>query len=409
MASDPPESVPPQQGASGAEIAPLVGAGAAEPDHEEPAARAAREVTEAEQLRAEWEAGRHDAAPFALTVQPSIGGEGAAVVLEGVTSQMSAAELHDRIYAEMPSKPTPDEQRLFIVKGAKGPLRDETLPIGAYGVVPGVTLHLAMRDGKAAAARRAARAQVRAEQAAARAQVRAEQAAAPQVRAERAAARAERAAVLARCKAQAKAAAKVLGIGVTIALVVLLIIWLAAGCVGDPCGEFGVSCSGLIAQCTCSADHNDYVGEFCGRWSLGTMIMRSGYNNATVQAVEYMGPSETLTWELQHSLCAAAGRATPGSSSLGNGIGNSVSCAYSPTDNWRDVVDNYVVTDRCTWQHQAFTHVSGSLGGGMGFMCAYSYYANDCHNQVRVEGTTARGKRKRTATLTSGDSVFCSA
>ena len=46
--------------------------------------------------------------------------------------------------------------------GKQGPLRDETLPIGAYGVVAGVTVHLAMRDDLAAAARREARAKVRA-------------------------------------------------------------------------------------------------------------------------------------------------------------------------------------------------------------------------------------------------------
>ena len=125
---------------------------------------AEREVAEAEQLREQWEASRPDGAPFELTVQPVIGGEQAAVTLQGVTSTMSVAELHDRVAAEMESKPKPDEQRLFIVDGTKGPLRDETLPIGAYGAVSGVTLHLAMRDGKATAARREARAQVRAAQ-----------------------------------------------------------------------------------------------------------------------------------------------------------------------------------------------------------------------------------------------------
>ena len=154
--------------AAAPEVAPLVdGAdGAAKPDkpEEEPAARAEREVAEAEELRKQWEAGNPDRAPFDLTVQPAIGGEEAAVTLEGVTSHMSVAELHERIHAEMESKPTPDEQRLFIVDGTKGPLRDETLPIGAYGAVSGVTLHLAMRDGKATAARREARAQVRAAQ-----------------------------------------------------------------------------------------------------------------------------------------------------------------------------------------------------------------------------------------------------
>ena len=41
--------------------------------------------------------------------------------------------------------------------------------------------------------------------------------------------------------------------------------------------------------------------------------MRSEYNGALVQAVRVTGAPTTLRWELQHSLCAAAGRATPGS------------------------------------------------------------------------------------------------
>ena len=125
-------------------------------------ARAEREVAEADELREQWGASEHDQTPFDLTVQPSIGGEEAAVTLKGVSSKMSVSELHDRIHAEMESKPTPDEQRLFILAGKQGPLRDETLPIGAYGVVAGVTVHLAMRDDLAAAASREARAKVRA-------------------------------------------------------------------------------------------------------------------------------------------------------------------------------------------------------------------------------------------------------
>ena len=72
-------------------------------------------------------------------------------------------------------------------------------------------------------------------------------------------------------------------------------------------------------------------------------------------------------------------------------------CAYSRTD-------NHVVANQCTWQSQEFTHVSGSLGVGVGYMCA----GNDCRSQVRVEGTTAAGHRG-TTTLGSGDAVFCSA
>ena len=114
--------------------------------------------------------------------------------------------------------------------------------------------------------------------------------------------------------------------------------------------------------------------------------MRSGYNNARVRAVTYTGEAAVLSWELQHSLCAAAGRATPGSSNTGSSISYDYQdkyCAYSPTD-------NHVVTDRCNWAQDGrrpeFTHVSGGLGGGVGYMCASSS-GTDCVYQVRVEGT----------------------
>eukprot|EP01045_Picozoa_sp_COSAG04_P025770 COSAG04_NODE_3448_length_2807_cov_1.463442_3_plen_126_part_00 len=125
--------------------------------------------------------------------------------------------------------------------------------------------------------------------------------------------------------------------------------------------------------------------------------------------MEYTGEATRLSWELQHSLCAAAGRATPGSdlsadriagASWLSGAQDEV-CAFS-------AADNHVVTDECNWVNQEFTHVSGSLGGGVGYMCAYS----GCDYQVRVGvegGTTAAAGHWDPATLNSGDAVFCSA
>jgi hypothetical protein len=127
---------------------------------------AEREVAHADELLLQWEAvqWRTSHCRFDLTVQPAIGGEEAAITLKGIISNMSVSKLRDRVHAEMESKPQPDEQQLFIVDGDKGPLEDETLPVGAYGVVPwaGVTLHLALRDGQSAVRRREARSQVRA-------------------------------------------------------------------------------------------------------------------------------------------------------------------------------------------------------------------------------------------------------
>ena len=139
--------------------------------------------------------------------------------------------------------------------------------------------------------------------------------------------------------------------------------------------------------------------------------MYSGYNCAFVQAVAYTGPPTTLSWELQHSLCAAAGRATPGSDLSGvascpacrrdtTGMQDK-NCAYSADD-------NYVVARGCGWYYQEFTHVSGTLGGGVGYMCAGSVYG-DCDRRVRVEGTTADGHTSGQVTLNGGDAVFCSA
>ena len=62
-----------------------------------------------------------------------------------------------------------------------------------------------------------------------------------------------------------------------------------------------------------------------------------------------------------------------------------------------------MVTDQCSWSRQEFTHVSGTLGGGVGYMCAY----RGGGAQVRVENTTAAGTNGQ-VTLNSGDAVFCS-
>ena len=62
----------------------------------------------------------------------------------------------------------------------------------------------------------------------------------------------------------------------------------------------------------------------------------------------------------------------------------------------------------CGWKDQEFTHVSGTLGGGVGWMCASSPSGVDCGYQVRVRGTAA-ARHVQPTTLNSGDAVFCSA
>jgi hypothetical protein len=171
---------------------------------------------------------------------------------------------------------------------------------------------------------------------------------------------------------------------------------------------------GLVGECVCTGNHaGEYCEHSCGEFGrvngsaceldgkVGNMIMRSSHNDATVQAVTYTGRNAALSWQLQHELCNAAGRATPGSNSFQGRAGGRKVCSYSPSD-------NYVVTDSCSgrgWAGEFFTYVSGSLSGGVGYMCANT----DCNPRVRVEGnkTSAESSYEPT-TLRDGDAVFCS-
>ena len=264
-----------------AEIAPLAATLTA-PGADTAAARARveRDVAEADELLRQWEVSPRDQAPFDLTVQPAIGGEEAAVTLKGVTSSMKVGQLHWRIQQEMESKPHPDQQQLFILGGDKGALEDGELPIGAYGVVSGVKLHLAIRDEGEAAARRLARGQLRDDQRV--------------VREARDAARARR-------KRVVKRTAKVMCFVATTTLLVLLSAYFNGGC--GAC-ENGAACEGLFGACACAGNHlGEYCEHSCGEYGqvngsacvcsgnhtgkfceITDMIMRSEYNNATVQA-----------------------------------------------------------------------------------------------------------------------------
>jgi hypothetical protein len=261
------------------------------------AAAAEREEAEAQELLRQWHANRVEPGwrtPFDLTVQPVIGGEEAAITLKGVTSgHCTVRELYGRVQMQMPemeSQPHPlpqngaifygqtriDDQLLLIVNDGKGPphdvtLQDETLPIGAYNVVPGVTLHLTMRDGDVAAARRLARVVLR-----------------EQLRS-RAIEKEER-------KQAVRQQAKLLGAGTTTVLLVLLIAYLSAGC--GAC-ENGAACNGLFGACVCIHNHlGEYCERSCGDFGqvVNSACVCSG--NRTGTFCELGGPSELedLDW-----------------------------------------------------------------------------------------------------------------
>eukprot|EP01043_Picozoa_sp_COSAG02_P029442 COSAG02_NODE_1832_length_10723_cov_13.708020_7_plen_444_part_00 len=222
------------------------------------------------------------------------------------------------------------------------------------------------------------------------------------------------------CAQKAKSAAQLLSIGVAITImitiVVLPIAYLSVGC--GAC-ENDAECDGLLGECVCRGNHlgehcehscgefgevsgsacicsGDRSGAFC---DLG-MMLSSDFNDATVGAVMYRGAPQDLTWQLQHELCNDAGKATPGSTAYASGVNQY--CFFSS-------IDDHVVAGNCTrggWSDQTFTYVSGTLGGGVGYMCA----GGGCNARVRVEGTTAHGEvgNEEPATLRDGDAVFCS-
>jgi hypothetical protein len=248
---------------------------------------AEREVAHADELLLQWEAvqWRTSHCRFDLTVQPAIGGEEAAITLKGIISNMSVSKLRDRVHAEMESKPQPDEQQLFIVDGDKGPLEDETLPVGAYGVVPwaGVTLHLALRDGQSAVRRREARSQVRA-----------------RLRAE--AEEAERARERAECKQRErerkhKKAVNAFITSVAAILVTLLITSpLTAGAYfSRGCGacKNDAACGGsLWGECICTGNHlGTYCEHSCGEFGQvdGSICVCSDSHTGTFCELDAFG------------------------------------------------------------------------------------------------------------------------
>ena len=213
------------------------------------AERARQEVAEAERLQLRWartvrslgrtQSAEEAAALFDLTVHSMVGGDGASVILRNISARKTVEELRARIHAEMGVEP--DEQRLFVMEHGQKPLEDETLEIGAYDVREGVTLHVAMQDGRSVAERRAARAEARAALAA------------------EAAARAARTAAR---KAAAKKVAKVSGATASALAAAAAIVYVTAGCgnANNTDCDHG-SCVGL-ASATCECEDN-FVGEDC--------------------------------------------------------------------------------------------------------------------------------------------------
>ena len=242
-------------------VSPLAAAALPEAAEEDPVARAEREVAESAELLRQWTVARGRMRgwgnPFDLTIQPAIGGEEASITLKRVMCVMTVGRLQRVVQAKLESSPRPDQQRLFIVDGEKGPLEDETLPIGAYGVVPGATLHLAMRDEQAAAARRLARGNVRAAQAKADMEAHGAKMA-----------RALKAQNIGRMSAM------------TVSAVALLVL-LSSLLYGCGACAYGVCDGTLFGECVCTGNH---LGEYCedscghfGKVANGTCICSGKY------------------------------------------------------------------------------------------------------------------------------------
>eukprot|EP01045_Picozoa_sp_COSAG04_P034148 COSAG04_NODE_7353_length_1141_cov_8.800384_2_plen_147_part_01 len=143
-ARDTAEAAVPPEGAASGETRPLVAAKVAAPGAEpkkDAEQEASEEIARSDALLKTWGRGGGATAKaqerFDLTIQPVVSGEDAAIELKGVTAELSVEELMARIHATKKAV-TPDRQRLFIATGDQEPLEDGTLPIGAYGVLPGV-------------------------------------------------------------------------------------------------------------------------------------------------------------------------------------------------------------------------------------------------------------------------------
>ena len=162
-------AVPPESAVSG-ETRPLVAqvaAPGAEP-RKDAEQEASEEIARSDALLAAWESQRKEAEaaePFALTVQPLMGGADAALTLDGVTQDTSTQALKERMQAAHPKHPAPDAQRLTVQQGeAQIRLEDGELPLGAHGIGPEgqTTVNMTVQDAAEAAARREARKALRA-------------------------------------------------------------------------------------------------------------------------------------------------------------------------------------------------------------------------------------------------------
>ena len=138
-------AVPPETAARG-ETRPLVGATVAAPGAEpkkDAEQEASEEIARSDAVLRAWGSQRTEVAattPFALTVQPLIGGGDAALTLDGVTQDTSTQALKERVQAAHPKHPAPNNQRLTVPQhlahrfGAQIRLEDGELPLGAHGI-----------------------------------------------------------------------------------------------------------------------------------------------------------------------------------------------------------------------------------------------------------------------------------
>jgi hypothetical protein len=151
-------------------------------------------------------------------------------------------------------------------------------------------------------------------------------------------------------------------------------------------------------SCACSVGFSGTLTFGSGVWSgtciSASVVWQSTFNSAQVRSYLYSGASTTLTWTIQHNVCAANGKRTPGSSDPNY---MSQYCSYSSSDNW-------VVTNNCNWASQGFTRVSGTLSSGFSYMCAHLY----CDHIIFVSGNTLSYVTSTYRTINPGDSVFCS-